>query len=85
MRLPPSPHFRFPELSQPILKFSFLATPNPKEVAYVFARNVSFHLKSNMLMLSDYTGTFEKDVLPLLCKQNGVRTKSFLPARAELM
>jgi hypothetical protein len=28
----------------------------------MFARNVSIHLKSNML--SDYTRTFEKDVLP---------------------
>jgi hypothetical protein len=37
----------------------------------MFARNVSFHLKSNML--SDYTRAFEKDVLPLLRKQNGFR------------
>jgi hypothetical protein len=37
----------------------------------VFARNVSIHLKSNML--SDYTRTFEKDVLPLLRKQNGFK------------
>jgi len=35
----------------------------------MFARNVSIHLKSNML--SDYTRTFDKDVLPLLRKQNG--------------
>ena len=35
----------------------------------MFARNVSFHLKSNML--SDYTRIFEKDILPLLRKQNG--------------
>jgi len=35
----------------------------------MFARNVSIHLKSNML--SDYTRTFEKDILPLLRKQNG--------------
>jgi len=35
----------------------------------MFARTVSIHLKSNML--SDYTRTFEKDVLPLLRKQNG--------------
>ena len=35
----------------------------------MFARNVSFHLKSNML--SDYTRTFEKDVLPVLRKQHG--------------
>jgi hypothetical protein len=37
----------------------------------MFARNVSFHLKSNML--SDYTRTFEKDVLPLLGKQIGFK------------
>ncbi|MGB7639759.1 MAG: hypothetical protein WBL82_00650, partial [Terriglobales bacterium] len=37
----------------------------------MFSRNVSFHLKSNML--SDYTRTFEKDVLPLLRKQNGFK------------
>jgi hypothetical protein len=35
----------------------------------MFARNVSIHLKSNML--SDYTRTFEKDILPLLRKQKG--------------
>jgi hypothetical protein len=35
----------------------------------MFARNVSFRLKSNML--SDYTRTFEKDILPLLRKQKG--------------
>src|SRR6185437_3847903 len=33
------------------------------------ARSVSIHLKSNML--SDYTRTFEKDILPLLRKQKG--------------
>ena len=37
----------------------------------MFARNVSIHLKPNML--SDYTRTFENDVLPLLRKQNGFR------------
>jgi hypothetical protein len=37
----------------------------------MFARNVSFHLKSNML--SDYTRTFENDVLPLLHKQKGFK------------
>ena len=37
----------------------------------MFARNVSIHLKSNML--SDYTQTFEKDILPLLRKQNGFK------------
>jgi hypothetical protein len=35
----------------------------------MFARSVSIHLKPNML--SDYTRTFEKDVLPLLRKQKG--------------
>jgi hypothetical protein len=35
----------------------------------MFARNVTVHLKSNML--SDYTRAFEKDILPLLRKQNG--------------
>ena len=35
----------------------------------MFARNVSFHLKSNML--SDYTRTFENEILPLLRKQKG--------------
>ena len=37
----------------------------------MFARNVSFHLKSNTL--SDYTRTFENDVLPLLRKQKGFK------------
>ena len=37
----------------------------------MFARNVSFHLKSNML--SDYSRTFDKDILPLLRKQNGFK------------
>jgi hypothetical protein len=37
----------------------------------MFARNVSIHLKSNML--SEYTRTFEKDILPLLRKQNGFK------------
>lgn len=37
----------------------------------MFARNISMHLKSNML--SDYTHTFDKDVLPLLRKQNGFK------------
>ena len=36
----------------------------------MFARNVSIHLKSNML--SDYTRTLDKDVLPLR-KQNGFK------------
>jgi hypothetical protein len=37
----------------------------------MFARNVSIHPKSNML--SDYTRTFEKDILPLLRRQNGFK------------
>ena len=37
----------------------------------MFARNVSIHLKSNML--SDYTRMFDKDVLPLLRKQRGFK------------
>jgi len=37
----------------------------------MFARNVSIHLKSNML--SEYTRTFENDVLPLLRKQKGFK------------
>ena len=37
----------------------------------MFARNISIHLKPNML--SDYTRIFDKDVLPLLRKQNGFK------------
>jgi hypothetical protein len=37
----------------------------------MFARNVSIHLKSNML--SDYTRAFEQDILPLLRKQKGFK------------
>ena len=37
----------------------------------MFARNVSIHLKPNTL--SDYTRTFDKDILPLLRKQNGFK------------
>jgi hypothetical protein len=37
----------------------------------MFARNVSIHLKSNML--SDYIRTFENDTLPLLRKQKGFK------------
>jgi heme-degrading monooxygenase HmoA len=50
----------------------------------MFARNVSFHLKSNML--SDYTRAFEKDVLPLLRKQNGFKDEITLatPGAAEV-
>ena len=37
----------------------------------MFARNVSFCLKPNML--SDYTRTFENQVLPVLRKQKGFK------------
>src|ERR1700745_1806137 len=37
----------------------------------MFARKVSVHLKSNML--SDYTRTFENEILPLLRKQKGFK------------
>ena len=37
----------------------------------MFARNVSFRLKANMF--SDYTRTFENQVLPLLRKQKGFK------------
>ncbi|MGA9495432.1 MAG: hypothetical protein WBV41_06235 [Terriglobales bacterium] len=37
----------------------------------MFARNVTFHLKSNTH--SDYTRTLENDVLPLLRKQKGFK------------
>jgi hypothetical protein len=62
--------FRFPELSQSIWSSPNLSESQPKEVD-MFARNVSFHLKSNML--ADYTRTFDKDILPLLRKQNGFK------------
>ena len=37
----------------------------------MYARNVSFRLKSNMQ--SDYTRTFENQILPLLRKQRGFK------------
>jgi len=37
----------------------------------MFARNVSFRLKSNVF--SDYTRTFESQILPLLRKQKGFK------------
>ena len=42
----------------------------------MFARNVSIHLKSNML--SEYTRTFENEILPLLRKQKGFRDETTL-------
>ncbi|MGA2353446.1 MAG: hypothetical protein ABSG02_03050 [Terriglobales bacterium] len=51
----------------------------------MFARNVSFHLKSNML--SDYTRTLENDVLPLLRRQKGFKEEITLsnPNTAEVI
>src|ERR1700686_4660312 len=51
----------------------------------MFARNVSIHLKSNML--SDYTRTFENDVLPLLRKHKGVKDEITLttPGRLDVV
>lgn len=37
----------------------------------MFARNVSFRLKPNMI--SDYTRVFENEILPLLRKQKGFK------------
>jgi hypothetical protein len=37
----------------------------------MFARNVSIHVKASTL--ADFTRTFDKDVLPLLRKQNGFK------------
>jgi hypothetical protein len=42
----------------------------------MFARNVSFHLKSNTL--SDYSRTFDKEILPLLRRQNGFKDEMTL-------
>jgi hypothetical protein len=39
----------------------------------MFVRNVSFRLRSNAL--SDYTRTFDKEILPLLRKQNGFKNE----------
>jgi hypothetical protein len=60
--------FRFPELSQPIWSYLLLAISNLLEVD-MFARSVSIHLRSNML--SDYNRTFDKDILPILRRQEG--------------
>jgi hypothetical protein len=37
----------------------------------MFARNVSFHVKSNML--GEFKRTFDQNILPLLRKQNGFK------------
>jgi hypothetical protein len=51
----------------------------------MFARNVSFHLKSNML--SDYNRTLENEILPLLRKQKGFKDEITLsnPNAAEVI
>jgi hypothetical protein len=48
----------------------------------MFARNVSIHLKSNML--SDYTRSFENEVLPLLRKQKGFKDEITLSNSSSL-
>ncbi len=47
----------------------------------MYARNVTFRVKANMQ--SDYTNTFENQVLPLLRKQKGFKEEITLcnPAR----
>ncbi len=46
----------------------------------MFARNLSFRVKSNML--SAYTQAFDKDILPLLRRQSGFRDEiTFSPRR----
>jgi len=49
----------------------------------MYARNVTLHLKANTA--PEFTQTFEKDILPLLRKQNGFKDEiSFVaPDRAE--
>ena len=42
----------------------------------MFARNVTFHLKSNTH--SDYTRTLENEILPLLRKQKGFKDEIML-------
>jgi len=51
----------------------------------MFARSVSVHLKSNML--SDYTRTFENEILPLLRKQKGFKDEITLsnPSSLDVM
>jgi hypothetical protein len=48
----------------------------------MFARTVSIHLKSNML--SDYTRSFESDILPLLRKQKGFKDEFTLSNSSSL-
>ena len=48
----------------------------------MYARNVSFRLKSNMQ--SDYTDIFENQILPLLSKQIGLKEEISLANPASL-
>ena len=48
----------------------------------MFARIVSVHLKSNMI--SDYTRSFESDILPLLRKQKGFKDEFTLSNSSSL-
>jgi len=63
--------FRFPEHKSAHLKFSSPYATQPFRRLNMYARNVSFRLKSNMQ--SDYTRTFETQILPLLRKQKGFK------------
>src|ERR1700722_8700578 len=65
-----STSFRFPETKSAHLKFSPLSDTNLRRLI-MFARNVTFQLKSNTH--SDFTRTLEHDVLPLLRKQKGFK------------
>ena len=48
----------------------------------MYARNVSINLKPNSA--SEFTQTFEKDILPLLRKQNGFKDEiTFLSRRRQ--
>jgi hypothetical protein len=49
----------------------------------MFARNVSIHLKNNIL--SEHGHVFESQILPLLRKQKGFKDESRLPNRAGWM
>jgi hypothetical protein len=49
----------------------------------MFARNVSFHLKS--YMLADYTRTFDKEFFRYFASRRALRTKLHSPVPAESM
>ena len=46
----------------------------------MFARNVSIRLKPNML--SDYTRAFDRDILPILRRQNGFKDEIMFAGHA---